>query len=122
MKQILFAFFAYCAFESTAGLWASSYLVQYRGLSAERAASFAALFYLGITAGRFVSGFVAERLGDRRLIRIGIGVMLAGILLIALPIRQPTDLSALIALVVSGLGAAPIYPSGIHLFHRENNS
>lgn len=125
VKQILLAFFAYCAFESTAGLWASSYLVQYRGLSAERAASFAALFYLGITAGRFISGFVAERLGDKRLIRIGIGVMFAGILLIALPIRQPTDLSALIGLVVSGLGAAPIYPSVIHStpehFGKENS-
>jgi len=72
VPYVLGAFFAYSTVESTAGLWASSYLVQYRGIDVETAARFASLFYLGITFGRFLSGFVADRLGDKRLIRIGI--------------------------------------------------
>lgn len=75
---ILATFFSYCALESTAGLWASSYLVQYRGIQEEAAARFASLFFLGITLGRFLCGFVADRIGDRLLIRTGILVVLGG--------------------------------------------
>ncbi len=123
VKAILLAFFGYSAFESTAGLWASSYLVEYKGVDVETAATFASLFYLGITFGRFVSGFIADRFGDQNMIRIGAGVMLTGIVLIALPVQ--TALSALIGLVVIGIGAAPVYPSIIHStpvhFGKENS-
>lgn len=112
VKPILFAFFAYCAFESTAGLWASTYLVEYKGIDAETAAMFASFFYLGITFGRFVCGFVADRFGDKALIRTGIGVMLSGVVMIILPL--PTAVLSLAGLVVAGIGAAPVYPSVIH--------
>ena len=120
---ILTAFCAYCGAETTAGLWASSYLVGVRGIRPETAASFASLFYLGITFGRFFNGFVADRMGDRRMIRIGVGIMALGILLILTPL--PFDLPALAGLVIIGLGCAPVYPSIIHAtpanFGRENS-
>ena len=123
MPLILAAFCAYCGGETTAGLWASSYLAGTRGVAPETAASFASLFYLGITLGRFLSGFVAERLGDRRMIRVGVGVMALGIALILLPL--PSSRAALAGLVVYGLGCAPVYPSIIHStpanFGRENS-
>ena len=123
VKSVLLAFFGYCAFESTAGLWASSYLVEYRGVSAETAAFFASLFYLGITAGRFISGFIADRLGDRNMIRLGVGIMASGLILIALPVKG--EIFSLIGLVVIGLGGAPVYPSIIHStptnFGKENS-
>ena len=109
---VLATFWAYCALESTTGIWASSYLVQHRGIDAETAAMFASLFYLGITFGRFLSGFVADRLGDRRLIRIGTLTVLAGAVLVLLPL--PLHFPALAGLIVIGLGCAPIYPSIIH--------
>ncbi len=109
---ILAAFCAYCGAETTAGLWASSYLAGARGVLPETAAAFASLFYLGITFGRFCSGFIADRMGDRRMIRIGIGVMSFGAVMILLPLR--TDLVALAGLVLFGLGCAPVYPSIIH--------
>ena len=112
VKQILLAFFCYCAVESTAGLWASTYLAEYRGVDSETAARFASLFYLGITGGRFLSGFVADRLGDKTLVRIGVIGMLVGGLCVALPTHNP--LPALMGLVILGLGSAPIYPSFIH--------
>ena len=109
---VLIMFFGYCALEQAAGLWASSYLVQFRGVDTDTAAWSASLFYLGIAAGRFLCGFVAERLGDRRLIRIGILTMIGGVLLIALPV--PYDAFTLAGLLIVGLGCAPVYPSVIH--------
>ena len=123
VPAILLAFFAYCGAETTAGLWASSYLVEARGVGAQTAAGFASLFYLGITVGRFLNGFVAERLGDRRLIRIGAAVMGLGTLLILLPLH--VELPALAGLLLFGLGCAPVYPSIIHAtpvrFGAENS-
>jgi len=123
VKAILIAFFGYCAFESTAGLWASSYLVEYRTVDTETAAFFASLFYLGITAGRFLSGFVADRFGDKNMIRIGVALMCCGVVMVALPISGVG--AALAGLVVLGVGAAPVYPSVIHStpehFGKENS-
>lgn len=120
---VLIMFFGYCALEQAAGLWASSYLVQFRGVDIDTAAWSASLFYLGIAAGRFLCGFVAERLGDRRLIRIGILTMIGGVLLIALPV--PYDAFTLAGLLIVGLGCAPVYPSVIHStpanFGKENS-
>ncbi|QDB78568.1 MFS transporter [Georgenia wutianyii] len=109
---VISAFFAYCALESTAILWASTYLVTGRGVDVATAAAFASLFLLGITTGRFLAGFLADRVGDRLLIRGGFLVVALGALMIALPL--PTDVLALAGLVVAGLGCAPVYPAIIH--------
>ncbi len=123
VKYVLLAFFCYCAIEGTAGLWASSYLVEARGVDTETAALFASLFYLGITFGRFVSGFAADKFKDKTLIRAGIVTIIAGVAMIALPTKS--SLPALVGLVVVGLGCAPVYPSVIHStpenFGRENS-
>ena len=109
---LLAGFFGYCAAEATAMQWASTYFVAVKGLPTEDAAGLAALFYIGITAGRFVSGFAADRLGDRKMIRLGTGVLFCGIAALALPIHSHT--AAIAAFVVMGLGCAPIYPCIIH--------
>lgn len=123
VPQLLLGFFSYCALESTLILWASSYLVGAKGISAERAAAFASLFCIGITAGRFLAGFVTEKLGDYRLIQIGAGVLFAGCIAMLLPV--PTDFLPLAGLVVMGVGCAPVYPSIIHAtpsnFGKENS-
>lgn len=107
---VLMMFFSYCAIESTAGLWASSYLVNVRGIDETTAARFASLFFLGITAGRFLNGFVADRFGDRTMIRVGLAVMAVSLILILLPANG----IALWGLVLLGLGCAPVYPCVIH--------
>lgn len=112
VPQLLLGFFSYCSLESTLLLWSSSYLVGAKGVTAQKAAAFASLFCIGITAGRFLSGFVTERLGDYKLIRIGTGIMLIGCIALILPVK--TDVAALGGLVVMGLGCAPVYPSIIH--------
>lgn len=110
--SILIAFFAYCALESTSILWASTYLVAERGVAPATAAAFASLFLLGITGGRFLAGFFADRLGDRQLIRGGFALVALGVLMLVLPVQS--DVLALLGLVVAGLGCAPIYPAIIH--------
>ena len=120
---VLFGFFAYCAIEAIAFTWTSTYLVNVRALSPESAARFASLFYLGMTVSRFVTGFVADRLGDRRMIRLGYFVVFAGLLLVVLPFSSP--LPCLVGLVVAGFGCGPVYPAVIHatptLFGKENS-
>lgn len=111
VPAVLVGFFCYCSMEATCMLWAASYLVG-GGMTEERAAAFSALFFIGITAGRFLSGFLADRLGDAKMIRLGIGVVAAGLLLLAIP-ALPAGFS-LAGLLVVGLGCAPIYPSIIH--------
>lgn len=110
-KEVMSAFFCYCALESTAGLWASSYLVLHRGISAETAAGFAALFYVGITVGRALSGFLTLKCNDTQMIRLGEGVILFGVVLLLLPFGEKIVLAGLLSI---GLGCAPIYPSIIH--------
>jgi fucose permease len=113
VKQVLVAFFAYCSLEATTGLWTSSYLVLNRGLEAEAAAKWASLFYLGITVGRFLNGFVADHLGNRQMIRIGLAIIAVGIGAVILPLHR-IRLVTLVGLVLIGLGCAPIYPCIIH--------
>lgn len=120
---ILLAFIAYCALENTAFIWSSTYLVQDRGLSVESAAAFASFFLIGITAGRFLSGFIADKLGDKNLIRFGFLFIGVGALMMTLPVS--TSAIALTGFVIAGLGAAPVYPAIIHStptnFGRENS-
>lgn len=110
VPYLLLAFLAYCAAESTTMLWASSFLEGTRGASAEEAAAFGALFFIGITVGRFLSGFISDRVGDNKMIRIGTAVALFGVLCIAVPIK----VVSLIGFVIIGLGCAPVYPCIIH--------
>ena len=110
-KEVMLCFFCYCALETTAGLWASSYLTLTRGVAADTAASFASLFYIGITAGRAACGFLALKLSDTQMIRLGQGVLAVGVAALLVPGPQ---LLALAGLVLVGVGCAPIYPSIIH--------
>ena len=109
---LLIGFFAYCAAEATAMSWASTYFTEVKGISTEKAAQFAALFYIGITVGRFLSGFVTDKLGDKKMIVIGTCILSCGIIALMIPVSYP--LVSIIGFVVIGFGCAPIYPSIIH--------
>lgn len=121
--HIMIAFCAYSAFESTCCLWISTYLAEHRGMESQSAAAFASLFYLGITFGRFIVGFFADKIGDRDMIRLGISVILVGMIFIILPVSS--HVLTLAGFAVIGLGAAPVYPAFIHStptnFGRKNS-
>lgn len=111
VKAALTAFFFYSALELTTGLWGSSYMVAVRGISPETAAKWISLFYLGITAGRFFSGFLTLRFSDDAMVRLGEGTAIVGIILLLLPLH---NLFLCVGLILTGLGCAPIYPSLLH--------
>ena len=110
-KEVMFCFFCYSALESTAGLWSSSYLTLQKGIPAETAASYAGMFYLGITIGRALSGFITMKLNDVQMIRMGQCIIALGIIVVFLP---GAAVVSLVGLVLIGLGCAPVYPCIIH--------
>ena len=107
-KAGMMTFFGYCAVESTLGLWGATYISQVRGVSEATAASFGAMFYIGITVGRAASGFMAMKLLPKQMVRLGQALLALGCVLMMIP--AGSMLSG-IGLVVCGLGCAPIYPN-----------
>ena len=110
-KEIMLCFFCYCGIEQTAGLWASSFLTLQKRISADTTASLASMFYLGITLGRAVCGFITFKLNDTQMIRLGQGIIAVGVLALLLP---GPNFVAMAGLILIGLGCAPIYPCIIH--------
>jgi fucose permease len=111
VKEIMFSFFCYCGLEQTCGLWAASWLVKAKGILEARAAAFASLYFLGITFGRLISGFITYKLDDKNMIRLGFGLIIIGIMCLFQSFSQNL---ILYGLLIIGLGSAPIYPSLIH--------
>ncbi len=111
-KEILVMFFCYCALESTAMLWGSSYMVLGKGIDKTTAAMWASLFCIGITVGRLASGFLTMKFNDPTMIRLGQALVLTGIVSMLLPL--PYNIGTIVGLMIIGLGCAPIYPCVIH--------
>lgn len=123
VKPSLLVFFFFCGAESTVGLWGASYLVGVQQVTAETAASWISLYYGGITVGRFITGFISLRVQNRVLIRGGQLVALSGGIMLFLPLPE---VFSLVAIILIGLGLAPIYPALLHetptRFGRENSA
>lgn len=121
-REVMVAFFCYCALEGTAMLWGSTYFVRQLGMDEERAASLASLFFIGMTVGRFASGFLTMKLNDANMIRLGQGIIALGVMVMLLPVGE---LAAVAGLLLIGLGCAPVYPCIIHStpehFGEENS-
>ena len=109
--EILLCFFCYCALEQTTELWASSFLTLYKGVPAETAASFASMFFIGITIGRGICGFITMKLDDTNMVRMGQIITAVGVVILLFPLSSTVSL---VGFVMIGLGCAPVYPSLIH--------
>ena len=107
---VMIGFMSYCAAEATAMLWASSYFEGRFNMTKEGAAALGSLFFIGMTVGRFFSGFITEKLGDKLMIRYGTATAAVGIILSALPYKSV----AIAGFIIIGIGCAPIYPCIIH--------
>lgn len=112
VPYLLIGFFAYCAAEATAMYWASTYLVEVKGITTDQAARLASLFYIGLTIGRFLGGFMMNKLGDRKMIILGTCILFCGIGFLFIPTGNL--IIAYLGFITIGLGCAPIYPCIIH--------
>jgi len=110
LKHVLMVFFCYCTIEATFGLWGASYLVFVKNFAPGAAARIVSFFYIGITAGRFVSGFIATRLSNRQMVKAGQCMIIAGLLVLLLPFTS----TLLPGYFLVGLGCAPIFPALLH--------
>ena len=121
-KEVMLAFFCYCAMEQSAILWGSSYLVVHDGMAEELAASLASLYLMGLTLGRGLNGFLTYKLRDEALIRLGGGIIALGLVIMVLPLGAA---ASFVGLMLTGLGSAPVYPCIIHStpdhFGEENS-
>lgn len=115
----LAVFFSYCSIEMSTGLWAASYLTTERNILPVDAAFWVAMYYLGITVGRFACGVIAEKVTEETLIRSGVVIILFGCILLALPY---SDELAKIGLILIGLGCAPIFPNTIQMTPKRFGS
>ena len=112
VKLQLLTFFCYCSLEAGTGLWAASYLISQQQVSAANAAFWTAMYFLGITLGRFICGFVSERIAEDKLVRGGVLTIFVGVVFLLIP---GWPMLAKIGLMFIGFGCAPIYPNTIHL-------
>lgn len=110
LKQALLVFFLYCTIEATFGLWGASFLVFERGFEVDQAARLTSLYYLGITIGRFLSGFLTAHFTNRQLVYLGQGVIGIGLIFLFLP----NSYTLIVGFLLVGLGCAPIFPSLLH--------
>ncbi len=111
VKEMMITFLCYCAIEQTTSLWAVSYIVFEKEIAPDKAAGLGAIFFLGITVGRFLSGFLTAKYSDKQMVRIGNVILAAGIFTLILPFG---NIGAIAGLFLIGLGCAPIYPCLIH--------
>ncbi len=111
VKSVLITFLCYCAVEATVMLWAVSYVSQTKGITSEEAAKWGSLFFIGITGGRFLAGFISEKVGDKNMIRASAAIMAVGIAMLWLPLGNAVCAASLL---IIGLGCAAVYPSIIH--------
>jgi len=111
VKHAFAVMLLYCSVEISVGLWGSSFLVRAKGFSIENAASWMALYYGGITAGRFLAGFVSFKLTNVQMIRTGILTALAGTFFLFLPL-PPVFLGP--SFILTGLGLSPVFPAMLH--------
>ncbi len=109
--EVMICYFCYCSVENSAMLWASSYLHLEEGVALETASAMTGMFCLGIALGRGINGFIAMRLSDKQMVRMGLCILSAGVFVLFLPAGSD---AAVAGFVLIGLGCAPVYPCLMH--------
>lgn len=112
IKSTWLVFFGSCALEYVGGTWSSSFLVNSRGITVDRAALFVTVYYGGIAFGRFLSGIFSSKLKPQQIILIGTILIIPAIFLVSQPFIP--NLIA-VGMFLIGLGNGPLYPNMVHL-------
>lgn len=112
IKSTWLVFFGSCALEYVGGTWSSSFLVNSRGITVDRAALFVTVYYGGIAFGRFLSGIFSSKLKPQQIILIGTILIIPAIVLVSQPFIPNL---IVVGMFLIGLGNGPLYPNMVHL-------
>lgn len=108
VKGMCLLFVASVGIEVTAGSWGATFLVESKGVTEDRAAWYVMFYYIGMAVGRFLSGVLAAKLHSWQIIRLGMVVLGAALVVLLLPV--PPVWSA-VGLFLVGLGNGPMFPN-----------
>ncbi len=111
VRAVWLLFLASTTIEFTTGVWGSTFLVNSRGMTAENAARIITFYYGGMALGRFISGILASRVSSWKIVKIGVCVLGAALILMFFPVGKISGA----ALFLVGLGNGPFYPNLTHL-------
>lgn len=116
VRWVWLCFFTSCGLESMCNTWASSYLVNSKGITADDAARMLVFYYIGFTFGRFIAGLLTTRLTSWQIIYASYGILALAVVLLILPLPEIALTAALFCI---GLGNSPVYPNLMHLTPRN---
>lgn len=110
-RASLLIYFGSCAIESVCLAWGSTFLVNSKGLTPDKAARMITFYFIGMTLGRFLSGVLVNKISPKKIIIIGESITLIAILLTF----SGSPSVAGLGLFFIGLGNGPIFPNMTHL-------
>lgn len=110
-RASLVIYFGSCAIESVCLAWGSTFLVNSKGLTPDKAAQMITFYFIGMTLGRFLSGVLVNKISPKKIIVIGESITLIAILLTF--VGNPSISG--VGLFLIGLGNGPIFPNMTHL-------
>ncbi len=110
-KWSLVIYFGSCAVESVCLAWGSTFLVNSKGVTPDKAAGMITFYFIGMTVGRFLSGLLANRVSPKKIIVLGEAVVLIAIILTF----SDNPVIATVGLTMIGLGNGPVFPNMTHL-------
>ena len=110
-RASLVIYFGSCAIESVCLAWGSTFLVNSKGLTPDKAAAMITFYFIGMTLGRFLSGVFANQISPKKIIVIGECVVLFAIILTF----SKNSIIATVGLSLIGLGNGPVFPNMTHL-------
>ena len=110
-RASLVVYYGSCAIESVCLAWGSTFLVNSKGLTPDKAAGMITFYFIGMTLGRFLSGVLVNKIPPKKIIVIGESITLIAIILTFA--GNPSI--AGIGLFLIGLGNGQIFPNMTHL-------
>lgn len=112
VKPTLMIFVFSVAIEAICLVYGSTYLVEARGITEEQGAECITYYFLGMTLGRLLSGFLSKKLSSKQIIITGECITFVAITLLLLPLNMTV---ATVGLFMIGLGNGPLFPNLTHL-------
>ncbi|MFP4210453.1 MAG: MFS transporter [Alkalispirochaeta sp.] len=100
-------FFLYTGIEVVAGQWAFSLFTIGRGIDAARAGTWVGVYWVALTVGRIVFGWVSERVAVKTIMRAVLAGAAVGI---ALLFFRSIPATAPVGLAILGFSLAPMFP------------